>query len=167
MTDPVLSKEIPCSCGRGIAWSSRYHKSFCPRSDPNVYKEPLPSKERIKAIAAANRLLDCPFADPDDDERIVARQFLREIERATYRELTPAHEPCALSPEAQLVLVNAAQLIDGIKNTAPQDWTEWDQQVRDSISALLATKPTQADLTKVVDARASQPPIPEPAQIQP
>jgi hypothetical protein len=48
----------------------------------------VPSKERIEAIAAANRLLDCPFSDPDDDARIVARQYLREIERATYRELT-------------------------------------------------------------------------------
>jgi len=55
--------------------------------------DPVPSKERTEAIAIANRLLDEPLADPDDDQRVLARQFLREIERATYRELTPTPEP--------------------------------------------------------------------------
>jgi hypothetical protein len=40
----------------------------------------LPSKELDEAIAAANRQLDEPFADPDDDIRTVARQFLRSRE---------------------------------------------------------------------------------------
>lgn len=65
-----------------------------------------------------------------------------------------ADEPLALRTEVQTALINAAQLIDGIKNTAPQEWTEWDQQVRDSISALIATKPTQADMARVVGSSA-------------
>lgn len=52
----------------------------------------VPSKERIKAIALANRWLNEPWADPDDDLRIVARQFLRAMERLTHVELKPAHE---------------------------------------------------------------------------
>jgi hypothetical protein len=58
----------------------------------------VPSKERIEAIAIANRLLDEPFADPDDDLRVLARQFLRAMERATYAELQPAPEPPAEWP---------------------------------------------------------------------
>lgn len=40
--------------------------------------------ERTEAVALADRLLDVPYADPDDDLRILARQLLRrheEIER--------------------------------------------------------------------------------------
>lgn len=37
--------------------------------------------EREQAILIANKLLDRNFADPDDDENILARQFLRAIER--------------------------------------------------------------------------------------
>lgn len=44
--------------------------------------DPVPSKERDEAIAIANRWLDEPWSDPDDDLRIVARQFMRSLERA-------------------------------------------------------------------------------------
>lgn len=40
--------------------------------------------ERISAIALANRLMDEPNCDPDDDLRVLSRQLLRrseEIER--------------------------------------------------------------------------------------
>lgn len=47
-----------------------------------------PSTERDEAIVIANRLLDEPMADPDDDLRTLARQFMRALERA-------GHEPRA------------------------------------------------------------------------
>lgn len=36
--------------------------------------------EYEKAIKLANQLLDEPYADPDDDLRLLARQFLRATE---------------------------------------------------------------------------------------
>ena len=39
------------------------------------------SAERDVAIALANRVLDRPGADPDDDLAVLARQFLRALER--------------------------------------------------------------------------------------
>lgn len=39
------------------------------------------SHDYKQAIFAANKLLDENWADPDDDPRTVARQFLRMIER--------------------------------------------------------------------------------------
>lgn len=36
--------------------------------------------ERTQAIVVANRLLDEPYADPDDDLRMLARQFIRAVE---------------------------------------------------------------------------------------
>jgi hypothetical protein len=47
----------------------------------------VPPKGRIEAISFANRLLDEPFADPDDDLRVWARQFLREIEQPPSKDL--------------------------------------------------------------------------------
>jgi len=43
--------------------------------------------ERDEAIALANKLLDEPYADPDDDLRLLSRQFLREIERTKRKEI--------------------------------------------------------------------------------
>lgn len=37
--------------------------------------------ERAEAMVLANRLLDQPWADPDDDLRVLARQLLRREER--------------------------------------------------------------------------------------
>jgi len=42
------------------------------------------TNERRDALALADRLLDVPYADPDDDLRVLCRQLLRaqeEIER--------------------------------------------------------------------------------------
>jgi hypothetical protein len=39
------------------------------------------SDERVDAIRLANKLLDEPNADPDDDLRMLSRQFLRRNER--------------------------------------------------------------------------------------
>ena len=36
--------------------------------------------ERVEAIELANRLLDQPYADPDDDLRVLSRQLLRRHE---------------------------------------------------------------------------------------
>lgn len=41
--------------------------------------------ERDDAIALANRLLDEPHADPDDDLRVLARQLIRATERTDKR----------------------------------------------------------------------------------
>ena len=43
---------------------------------PGVHKT-----EYEKAVVLANRLLDEPYSDPDDDLRMLSRQFLRQIER--------------------------------------------------------------------------------------
>jgi hypothetical protein len=42
--------------------------------------------ERQAAILLANRLLDEPNADPDDDLRILAQQFMRANDRVSYLE---------------------------------------------------------------------------------
>lgn len=45
---------------------------------------PLTEDERTQAARIADRLLDEPYADPDDDIRVLARQFNRsqeEVER--------------------------------------------------------------------------------------
>lgn len=130
--------------------------------------EHLPSKDQLSLTPEQEARAREIIEDCRQMPRWAAREIVRlrsqveelsiHAEKWVKRALDSVPEPCVLSPEAQSVLINAAQLIDGIKNTAPQDWTEWDQQVRDSISALLATKPAQADLTKVVDVRAAQPP---------
>jgi hypothetical protein len=39
------------------------------------------SDEKLQAVEIANRFLDEPYADPDSDQCIVARQFLRALER--------------------------------------------------------------------------------------
>ena len=38
------------------------------------------ASEKQEAIALANRLLNVPSADPDDDLRLLSRQFLRSLE---------------------------------------------------------------------------------------
>jgi hypothetical protein len=61
----------------------------------------IPSNERTHAIALANRLLDEPNCDPDDDLRVLSRQLLRAVETATPRctcrrlvhDLCPEHGP--------------------------------------------------------------------------
>ena len=48
--------------------------------------------EKEQAIALANRVLDKPYVDPDGDICLLARQFLRALERAG-ETLQPASEP--------------------------------------------------------------------------
>lgn len=94
MTDPVPSNVghghvfprpdgVKARCG-GPALCAECKQDLAAK---NLQEQP-PSKERDEAIAIANRWLDEPFADPDDDWRTVARQFLRAIERLS----KPAHE---------------------------------------------------------------------------
>ncbi len=40
----------------------------------------MSTDERVSALELANRLLDEPNADPDDDLRVLARQLLRRTE---------------------------------------------------------------------------------------
>lgn len=135
--------------------------------------DPVPSKDRVAELRALFdeagrwdtrhafrrahtaelfRIIDMLRRERDASATVAGRALTELHDKCT------APEPRAVSAEAEAVLINAAQLIDGIKNTTPHEWTEWDQQVRDSISALLATRPTQSDMQRVVDARASQPP---------
>ncbi len=37
--------------------------------------------EHEQAIKLANKVLDRPYGDPDDDQAVLARQFLRAVER--------------------------------------------------------------------------------------
>jgi hypothetical protein len=53
-------------------------------------KEQLPSNELTDAVRIANRLLDEPYCCPDDDLRILSRQFLR------------LHERVAVEPKKEL-----------------------------------------------------------------
>jgi hypothetical protein len=41
----------------------------------------LAMSEKEQAVKMANRALDVPWSDPDDDLRTISRQFLRAIER--------------------------------------------------------------------------------------
>lgn len=50
-------------------------------TQPKNNQEWKKSRDYEYAIEYANRLLDAPYADPDDDIRTLARQFLRMIER--------------------------------------------------------------------------------------
>lgn len=43
-------------------------------------KEPVPTNERAFAVALANRVLDRPYGDPDDDLAVLSRQLLRRHE---------------------------------------------------------------------------------------
>lgn len=38
------------------------------------------TEEKEQAIRIANKILDTPYADPDSDESVLARQFLRLLE---------------------------------------------------------------------------------------
>jgi len=56
----------------------------------------------------------------------------------------PAHETLPQQPVASDVrqlLVNLAAILDGWKQTAPQDWTDWDQQQRNGITRYSVTPP--------------------------
>lgn len=46
----------------------------------------IPFDEKKQATITANEILDVPYADPDRNEAILARQYLRAIELQTYEE---------------------------------------------------------------------------------
>ena len=107
--------------------------------------DPVLSKELTEAIAIANRLLDEPFADPDDDARTVARQFLRgreAIERLQ-RELarvTGEREPphcsscsCGLAPEPRHDVV--AVIADEIAASVPADAPSLAERIATALGA--------------------------------
>ena len=53
-----------------------------------------PTPEQVAAAVLANRVLDEPYRDPDDDMSMLSRQLLRRIEalEATRSALTEANE---------------------------------------------------------------------------
>ncbi len=55
--------------------------------------------EYEETVALANRLLDEPNEDPDDDLRTLSRQFLRQVEKvsALEKNLTAIAKVCALA----------------------------------------------------------------------
>lgn len=67
----------------------------------------------------AKAILDVPYADPDRDEAIVARRFLR------------------LVSALENVLPNVAQLLDGWHQDGTK-WSEWDEKVRQQLSQIIA-----------------------------
>lgn len=60
------------------------------------------SDERVDAIALANKLLDEPWCDPDDDLRVLARQLLRAHEQIAL--LEKAQRPTPADMAAQVVI---------------------------------------------------------------
>lgn len=74
---PAPDQVKPCQCATGVGFriidGKIQHCSFI---------ETDGSPERAQAIALAHRVLDKPYIDPDGDICLLARQFLREIERA-------------------------------------------------------------------------------------
>ena len=54
----------------------------------------MTTDERAQAIALANRLLDQPYSDPDDDLRMLSRQLLRLTEELELAQLLDVHAIC-------------------------------------------------------------------------
>jgi hypothetical protein len=46
-----------------------------------------------------------------------------------------------VASDVRQLLVNLAAILDGWKQTAPQDWTDWDQQQRDGITRYILAPP--------------------------
>ena len=70
----------------------------------------------------ANRILDRPHGDPDDDLAMLSRQLLRADEHVE---------------KAADLLCNVAQILDVIKGEWGEAWSAWDQEQRDGITAFL------------------------------
>ena len=102
--------------------------------------DPVLSKELTEAIAIANRLLDEPFADPDDDARTVARQFLRgreaierlqrELARVTGEREPPHCSSCACGlaaepPAEPFGFVAALAVADRVFTQYREDQPKW------------------------------------------
>jgi hypothetical protein len=78
--------------------------------------------ETGEARVLANRILDRPSGDPDDDLAVLSRQLLRAdewIERAAD------------------MFSNLAQILDVVKGEWAEAWSAWDQEQRDAITTFL------------------------------
>lgn len=85
-----LPKDNPLHTVSDINVTKNQTKEQTPDHSKPIQQEWKNSHDYKQAIYAANKLLDEPYADPDDDSRTVARQFLRMIER--YDALAQAHQ---------------------------------------------------------------------------
>ena len=70
----------------------------------------------------ANKILDRPSGDPDDELAMLSRQLLRADERG---------DKCAD------LLTNIAQILDVVKGEWAESWSAWDQEQRDAITRYL------------------------------
>jgi hypothetical protein len=78
-----MSEQTKCElCGEPMPEGEqmfKYHgySGPCPKPPLPIHDERASEKQR--AIALADRLLDEPNADPDDDLRVLSRQLLRAV----------------------------------------------------------------------------------------
>jgi hypothetical protein len=85
------------TCGNRVFAASEHQ---CPAAQP---KEGEPRKrltpsEREQAMWIANKFLDTPWSDPDSDQNILARQFLRALEREAALAAQPHSQPAEAQP---------------------------------------------------------------------
>ena len=80
------------------------------------------SSEGTETRVLANRILDRPSGDPDDDLAMLSRQLLRADE---------------MTLAACDLLTNLAQIIDVVKGEWAESWSAWDQEQRDAITTWL------------------------------
>ncbi len=92
----------------------RGHCKYCHKSDSlHLPDGRCPAagepSERESAVRIANCVLDKPYIDPDGDECVVARQFLRAIEREAARAAVPAAPDVRKLLDAAMLLRIAAR----------------------------------------------------------
>lgn len=85
--------------------------------EESVFSAMTPT-EAAYAVVLANKILDRPSGDPDDDLAVLARQLIRTRSWA-------ANVAC-----------NASQLLDVVKAEWGTAWSPWDQEIRDSLSTI-------------------------------
>jgi len=119
---PVESTEPEAAASRPAAGEDegkhfvpdRGHCKYCHKSDSlHLPDGRCPAagepSERESAVRIANCVLDKPYIDPDGDECVVARQFLRAIEREAARAAVPAAPDVRKLLDAAMLLRIAAR----------------------------------------------------------
>lgn len=82
----------------------------------------MKSNEHVNAVALAQRILDTPYKDPDDNESMLAGQFLRQEERLVrLREVLTKDVLMELGSEQHEIMnPDHADEIRGILHDEPQ-----------------------------------------------
>lgn len=87
--------------------------------------------EREQAILIANKILDRPSADPDDDYAVLSRQFLRTLELACWQPLDTLPSRAAMGCDVMKIVVGTKGSAwttfsyDGNRDDIPGPWTHW------------------------------------------